>query len=68
MVSYHRPKSGHITCYLNRTYHVLLTLAILAVDSGNVLTYCACHSLGPSSNSESDFSCYPMSRRFVGVL
>jgi hypothetical protein len=25
MVSYHRPKSGHITCYLNRTYHVLLT-------------------------------------------
>jgi hypothetical protein len=26
MVPYHRPKSGHITCYLNRTYHVLLTL------------------------------------------
>jgi hypothetical protein len=26
MVSYsHRPKSGQITCYLNRTYHVLLT-------------------------------------------
>src|ERR1700693_3030448 len=25
MVSYHRPKSGHITCYLNRTYHVLPT-------------------------------------------
>src|SRR6266568_6584494 len=26
MVSYpHRPKSGHITCYLNRTYHVLTT-------------------------------------------
>jgi len=25
MVPYHRPKSGHITCYLNRTYHVLLT-------------------------------------------
>src|SRR5580692_1733703 len=24
MVSYHRLKSGHITCYLNRTYHVLL--------------------------------------------
>jgi len=24
MVSYHRPKSGHITCYLNRTYHVRL--------------------------------------------
>jgi len=25
MVPYHSPKSGHITCYLNRTYHVLLT-------------------------------------------
>src|ERR1700678_271797 len=28
MVPYHRPKSGHITCYLNRTYHVLLTVRI----------------------------------------
>jgi hypothetical protein len=27
MVPYHRPKSGHITCYLNRTHHVLLTPA-----------------------------------------
>ena len=27
MVSYfRRPQSGQITCYLNRTYHVLLTL------------------------------------------
>jgi len=27
MVSYpHRPQSGHIMCYLNRTYHVLPTL------------------------------------------
>ena len=27
MVSYiRRPKSGHITCYLIRTYHVLTTL------------------------------------------
>jgi hypothetical protein len=27
MVSYpRRPQSGHITCYLNRTYHVLPTL------------------------------------------
>src|SRR6266498_249983 len=27
MVSYpRRPKSGHITCYLNRTYHVLTTI------------------------------------------
>gem|GEM_PF-3143379 len=27
MISYpRRPKSGHFTCYLNRTYHVLTTL------------------------------------------
>jgi hypothetical protein len=32
MVPYHRPKSGHITCYLNRTYHVLLTLLSFALD------------------------------------
>ena len=24
----HRPQSGHITCYLNRTYHVLPTAAV----------------------------------------
>jgi IS5 family transposase len=29
MVPHHRPKSGHITCYLNRTYHVLLTRLLL---------------------------------------
>jgi hypothetical protein len=32
MVSYHRPKSGHITCYLNRTYHVLLTSILQDID------------------------------------
>jgi hypothetical protein len=32
MVSYHRPKSGHITCYLNRTYHVLLTILFARLD------------------------------------
>jgi len=32
MVPYHRPKSGHITCYLNRTYHVLLTISNITVD------------------------------------
>ena len=32
MVSYsRRPQSGQITCYLNRTYHVLLTRLILIV-------------------------------------
>ena len=32
MVSYsRRPKSGQIMCYLNRTYHVLLTIGNLAI-------------------------------------
>ena len=35
MVSYSRRlKSGQITCYLNRTYHVLLTASELQVDNG----------------------------------
>jgi len=34
MVSYpHRPQSGHIVCYLNRTYHVLTTLLHIALDN-----------------------------------
>jgi hypothetical protein len=34
MISYpHRPKSGHFTCYLNRTYHVLPTNQNLPLDS-----------------------------------
>src|SRR5271166_3625876 len=33
MVSYsRRPQSGQITCYLNRTYHVLPTLSRYAVE------------------------------------
>jgi hypothetical protein len=33
MVSYpHRPQSGHIMCYLNRTYHVLPTIVKKTVD------------------------------------
>jgi len=33
MVSYpHRPQSGHITCYLNRTYHVLPTQTEVEVE------------------------------------
>src|SRR5438067_1413763 len=42
MVSYpHRLKSGHITCYLNRTYHVLTTNAInaIAVSANSGLTW-----------------------------
>jgi len=40
MASYpHRPKSGHITCYLNRTYHVLTTLAMLSLDEAFVRVY-----------------------------
>jgi hypothetical protein len=34
MVSYpRRLKSGHITCYLNRTYHVLTTPPHLNLDN-----------------------------------
>jgi hypothetical protein len=36
MVPHHRPKSGHITCYLNRTYHVLLTTFLLTLDNSMV--------------------------------
>src|SRR5580765_7486477 len=33
MVSYpHRPQSGHIMCYLNRTYHVLPTILRPVLD------------------------------------
>src|ERR1700721_2530841 len=33
MVSYpHRPQSGHIMCYLNRTYHVLPTKCANSLD------------------------------------
>jgi len=35
MVSYsRRPPSGQITCYLNRTYHVLLTGWDARADAG----------------------------------
>ena len=35
MVSHpHRPQSGHIMCYLNRTYHVLPTRNLVRVDQG----------------------------------
>ena len=40
MVSYpHRPLSGQITCYLNRTYHVLPTVDGLLLDSLHVGAY-----------------------------
>jgi len=55
MVSYsHRPKSGQITCYLNRTYHVLTTIVYFSLDIlGRVLqtagVYCdsSLHFLTP---------------------
>jgi hypothetical protein len=35
MVSYlRRPQSGQITCYLNRTYHVLTTPPKAVIDTG----------------------------------
>ncbi len=40
MVSYSRPPpSGQITCYLNRTYHVLLTRLRYLVDSPSIRWY-----------------------------
>jgi hypothetical protein len=40
MVSYpHRPQSGHIMRYLNRTYHVLPTLADTLLDKPDALGY-----------------------------
>jgi hypothetical protein len=42
MLSYNRRlPSGHFTCYLNRTYHVLTTVTIYILDTGSHL----CHSL-----------------------
>jgi len=42
MFSYpHRQKSGQITCYLNRTYHVLTTAPIYAVAAAIFLCYLA---------------------------
>src|SRR5437588_10078946 len=39
MFSYpHRQKSGQITCYLNRTYHVLTTVAQIGLDTISVPT------------------------------
>src|ERR1035438_1834576 len=38
MVSHpHRPQSGHIMCYLNRTYHVLPTNSVLRVGAARFL-------------------------------
>ena len=41
MVSYsRRPQSGQITCYLNRTYHVLLTRCSTERQLGYVGEFC----------------------------
>jgi hypothetical protein len=38
MVSYpHRLQSGHIMCYLNRTYHVLPTIVMFILDMRDFL-------------------------------
>jgi len=40
MVSHpHRPQSGHITCYLNRTYHVLPTSSNFPVEKSQSSPY-----------------------------
>src|SRR5664280_1276087 len=52
MVSYsRRPQSGQITCYLNRTYHVLLTIgaAFTRLSSTDTVAYAARLALAPSA-------------------
>jgi hypothetical protein len=40
MLSYpHRLKSGQITCYLNRTYHVLTTTRQISIDKRALFGY-----------------------------
>src|SRR5271157_119027 len=51
MISYSRRlKSGQITCYLNRTYHVLLTERSYSVAKLSTLCYCSLSS-SPGWNS-----------------
>ncbi len=48
MFSYlRRPKSGHLTCYLNRTYHVLTTQSYLDVDNEGLRVQNLALSQGP---------------------
>jgi len=45
MVSYpHRPKSGHFTRYLNRTYHVLPTARTNAIEKSHGVVYPSHHA------------------------
>jgi RNA polymerase sigma factor (TIGR02999 family) len=47
MVSHpHRPQSGHIMCYLNRTYHVLPTNLFGTIDSAGTYEYLVAHLTG----------------------
>src|ERR1022692_2319406 len=70
MVSYsRRPKSGQIMCYLNRTYHVLLTAIFVVLTFVSLGDY-SCPSLarggivkinpsGPALIPEQDKAPYP---------
>ena len=67
MVSYsRRPQSGHFTCYLNRTYHVLLTQAKGALAQKDVTSY----SVACAPPSERDTTAVRVRVRFgqQGVL
>jgi len=60
MLSYpRRLKSGHFTCYLNRTYHVLTTGRIHLLDTISSLSYSDCLPLG---KPKLDFMCKLMLR------
>src|SRR5712671_5579754 len=76
MVSYsHRPKSGQITCYLNRTYHVLTTIVYFSLDIlGRVLqtagVYCdsSLHFLTPMTRTQRSFIRHFFPNFFLGFL
>src|SRR3984893_6147088 len=57
MVSYHRPKSGHITCYLNRTYHVLPTAVSLCLDVTGRLAYRPAQAKNDSKSQIRAYEC-----------
>src|SRR6202162_1252537 len=47
MLSYpRRLQSGHFTCYLNRTYHVLTTRKFMRLDNGSFCAHCCRHFCG----------------------
>src|SRR5712692_6685202 len=65
MVSYpHRPKSGHITCYLNRTYHVPTTSSLVRLDH-NLPNGASCAVLVKGGGNRHNLGGFSWLRKFV---